>query len=234
MNNRKQGVYDLLKGIETGDPAAVKVVNENRYIQHNPQTHEGGEGLAQLFARLAQTNPKVELVRLFEDGDYVFAHTIYDFSSVRVGFEVFRYEGAQIVEHWDNIQPRVGDMVGGETRADEHHLTESNRQRVTEFIEAAFVDKRIAADDCLSSDSFCEHSTSMGIAEKARRAEYVNLHRVLVEGNFVLAVSEGRLEGKHSAFYDLFRLKNAKIEEHWDTTEAIPPIEEWKNTNGKF
>lgn len=64
---RKQKIYNLLKGIETGDPESVKVVNEDKYIQHNPQTLEGGEGLAQLFKRLSKTNPKVEIVRLFEE-----------------------------------------------------------------------------------------------------------------------------------------------------------------------
>ena len=101
-----------------------------KYIQHNPQTREGGEGFAQLFARLSKTNPKVEIVRLFEDGDYVFGHTIYDFSSVRIGFEVFRYEGDQVVEHWDNIQPRVGTMVDGSTEVSDIELTENNRNFV--------------------------------------------------------------------------------------------------------
>ena len=42
----------LLKGIETGDPESAAVVNENKYIQHNPRTGEGSPGLAELFARL--------------------------------------------------------------------------------------------------------------------------------------------------------------------------------------
>jgi len=73
--------------IETGDEEAVTVVNPHKYIQHNPETHEGGEGLAALFKRIARTSPRVDVVRVFSDGDYVFAHTEYDFSSVRVGFE---------------------------------------------------------------------------------------------------------------------------------------------------
>ena len=101
---KKQKIYNLLKGIEAGDPESVKVVNEDKYIQHNPQTKEGGEGLGHLFTRLSKTNPKVEIVRLFEDGDFVFGHTIYDFSSVRIGFEIFRYEGDQVVEHWDTTE----------------------------------------------------------------------------------------------------------------------------------
>ena len=92
MNSkRKDQICALLKGIETGDPRAVEVVNESMYIQHNPLTREGNEGLAELFKRLAKTSPKVEIVRVFADGDYVFAHTDYDFNVREVGFEVFRF-----------------------------------------------------------------------------------------------------------------------------------------------
>ena len=45
-SKKKDQIRALLKGIETGDAAAVAVVNPSKYIQHNPQTHEGGEGLA--------------------------------------------------------------------------------------------------------------------------------------------------------------------------------------------
>jgi len=41
---RKDQICNLLKGIETGDVKSVTVVNEDKYIQHNPQTHEGSEG----------------------------------------------------------------------------------------------------------------------------------------------------------------------------------------------
>jgi len=64
--------------------------------------------------------------------------------------------------------------------------------------------------------------------------KYDRVHRVLGEGNFVLVVSEGKLADKHTSFYDLFRLENGKIAEHWDTIETIPPKEQWKNNNGKF
>ena len=67
---RKKQIFTLLKGIETGDEAAVAVVNKDKYIQHNPQTSEGGEGLAALFKRLSKTSPRVNLVRMFSDGDY--------------------------------------------------------------------------------------------------------------------------------------------------------------------
>jgi len=63
---------------------------------------------------------------------------------------------------------------------------------------------------------------------------YTRVHRVLGEGNFVLAMSEGTFGGNPTSFYDLFRVENGKIAEHWDTIETIPPKSEWKNANGKF
>jgi len=57
---------------------------------------------------------------------------------------------------------------------------------------------------------------------------------VLGEGDFALVVSEGEFGGKPTSFYDLFRVENGKIAEHWDTIEEIPARSDWKNANGKF
>jgi predicted SnoaL-like aldol condensation-catalyzing enzyme len=224
--DKKQKIYDLLKGIETGDPESFKVVNESKYIQHNPQTHEGGEGLASLFTRLSKTNPKVEIIRLFEDGDYVFGHTIYEFSTVRIGFEVFRYEGDQVVEHWDNIQLRVGDMVAGTTNVSDLELTEENREFIKTFIDKVFIKKEI--------DNFSQYSSLMDLSKKTQVMDYKKNHRLLAQGNFVLSVSEGENDSVHSSFYDLFRIESGKIVEHWETIEKVPAKSEWKNNNGKF
>lgn len=47
-------------------------------------------------------------------------------------------------------------------------------------------------------------------------------------------MSEGSFGGRPASFYDLFRVENGKIAEHWDTLETIPVREAWKNQNGKF
>ena len=246
-------IRTLLKGIETGDPDAVKVISPTLYIQHNPQTHTGREGLAELFRRLSKTSPRVTIVRAFEDGDFVFAHTEYDFTSRRIGFEIFRFEGDLAVEHWDNIQPRQGpnpaghSMVDGPTAATDFDRTETNRNLVRTFIETVPMAGRITSLDAfVSSDLYTEHHPNgvEGIAPlelrlktRARGTEatvYRHLHRVLAQGNFVLAVSEGTRSGLHSAFYDLYRIEADRIVEHWDTIETIAPPEEWKHENGKF
>ena len=72
------------------------------------------------------------------------------------------------------------------------------------------------------------------MAKQGIAMRYTRVHRVLGEGKFVLAMSEGTFGGKPTSFYDLFRVEDGKIAEHWDTIETIPPKSEWKNANGKF
>jgi len=249
---RKSLICKLLKGIETGDPESVAVVNEAKYIQHNPQTHEGSEGLAALFARISKSNPRVNIVRVFADGDYVFGHTEYDFSTRRIGFEVFRFEGLQAVEHWDNIQPRRGpnpagrSMVDGATEPEDLDKTEANRALVTRFVTDVLVDRQLERlPEFVAPDMF-QHDPELvdGVAaldqwlrdqsDAGPRLVYDTLHRVLADGSFVLAVCEGHRDGVHTAFYHLFRVQDGLLAEHWDTIEAVPPLSEWKNANGKF
>ena len=252
-SKRKDQICTLLKGIETGDPAAVAVVNPDKYIQHNPETHEGGEGLAVLFKRIAKSSPRVNIVRAFEDGDYVFAHTEYDFASLKIGFEVFRFEGDQTVEHWDNIQEIQGPNPSGHTMTDgpskttDLDKTESNREIVRSFVDEILIQRRLEKlEHYIENEHFIQHNPQMADGLPALRSllentssedsaiKYDRLHRLLAEGSFVLSVSEGSLNGVHSSFYDLFRVAENKLAEHWDTIEEVPPRSEWKNDNGKF
>ncbi|MHA6265218.1 nuclear transport factor 2 family protein [Arenibacterium sp. CAU 1754] len=252
MASKRDLLKKLLKGIETGDANAAAVVNEAKYIQHNPQTHEGSEGIAALFARLSKTNPRVTFVRVFEDGDFAFAHNEYDFSSLSVAFEVFRFEDGKAVEHWDNIQPIAGPnpsgrgMLEGSTEITDLDKTEANRDLARRFAEQVLVERQTNLLDTYVDKDLIQHNPDLadGIAavrsalevkeNGALHIQYHKVHRVLAEGNFILCMSEGTRGGIHSSFYDLFRVCDGKIVEHWDTIEAIAPRKKWKNENGKF
>lgn len=253
MATKKALLQKLLKGIETGDPEAATVVNEDKYIQHNPRTAEGSPGLAELFARLAKTNPRVTFVRVFEDGDFAFAHNEYDFNGVEVAFEVFRFEDGKAVEHWDNIQmkqppnPSGRTMLDGETAITDLDQTEANRELAAAFAQKVLVERRhdlleaFVAVDLIQHDPECADGVSAlrGSLEALRtdgtpQISYQRVHRVLAEGNFVLCMSEGHRDGMHSGLYDLFRIVDQKISEQWNTVSPIAPRSEWKNDNGKF
>lgn len=252
METKRDLLQRFLKGIETGDAMAAAVVNEDKYIQHNPQTHEGSEGIAALFARLSKTSPRVTFKRAFEDGDFAFAHNEYDFASLRAAFEVFRFEDGRAVEHWDNIQPLLGPnpsgrgMLDGATEITDLDKTEVNRALARTFVEEVLIGRQPERLADFIAEDLIQHSPDLADGLPALRAAleqtedgrpalvYERLHRVLAEGNFALCVCEGRRKGVHTSFYELFRIEAGLIAEHWDTVEAIPPREEWKNDNGKF
>ena len=72
--SRKQQVVDLLKSLETKDPVPFAYVNPNKYIQHKLQVGPGPEGVAALIQKMPP-DASVNTIRVFEDSDYVFAHT---------------------------------------------------------------------------------------------------------------------------------------------------------------
>ena len=59
-------------------------------------------------------------------------------------------------------------------------------------------------------------------------------HMILAEGDFALVVTEGTFGDGNTSFYDLFRVQNGKIAEHWDVVDEVPAKSESRNTNGKF
>ena len=45
---------------------------------------------------------------------------------------------------------------------------------------------------------------------------------------------EGSFGGVPTTYYDLFRVENGFIAEHWDVMETLAAKETWQNQNGKF
>ena len=67
----------------------------------------------------------------------------------------------------------------------------------------------------------------------AKPAKYHKVHKLIGQGNFVVAYSHLQRGDNHFAVFDIFRLKNGKLVEHWDVQEKILAPEEWNNS-GKF
>jgi predicted SnoaL-like aldol condensation-catalyzing enzyme len=252
LTNR-QKVTALLESIETGDPAPVAFINPEKYIQHNLGVADGLQGFGELLQLKPESGFKVNVVRAFEDGDYVFTHTEYDFFGPRIGFDIFRFEDGLIVEHWDNLQETVTktasgrSMIDGPVEITDMDKTEANKTLVGNFVNDVLLGNNPSRiTDYISTQKYHQHNPgvkdgldSLGAALKALAEAgtpmiFEKNHMILGEGNFVLSVSEGQFLGNHVAFYDLFRVEDDKIVEHWDTIEQIPERSLWKNDNGKF
>lgn len=251
--SNKQKVIDLLKSIETGASGPIGYVNPNQYIQHNLGVANGLAGFGALLQSLPTNSAKVNTVRIFQDGNFVFAHTDYNFFGPKIGFDIFRFKDGLIVEHWDNLQetakpnPSGNTMVDGATDLIDLDKTDANKTLVRNFVDDILVNGKMdKLAGYFDGDNYIQHNplipnqlSGLGkaLGEWAKQGitmKYDTIHQVLGEGNFVLVVSEGHLASKHNSFYDLFRVENGKIAEHWDTIEEIPAKENWKNNNGKF
>jgi predicted SnoaL-like aldol condensation-catalyzing enzyme len=249
--NRKQQVIDLLKSIETGAPGPVAVINPKKYIQHNLAAADGLAGFGELMKQLPKGSAKANTRRVLQDGDFVIAHTEYDFFGPKIGFDIFRFEGNLIVEHWDNLQTtappnRAGrSMIDGPTEIVDQGRTADNKELVRSFVDDFFINRRPEKiDQYFDGNRYLQHNPGLGdgndffraprVAGQPAMLTFERVHAVFGEGNFVLTVAEGTFRGQASSFYDLYRVENGKIAEHWDTIEAIPPRAGWKNQNGKF
>ena len=139
----EQMVVEELKAIETGAQEPVAYINAESYTQHNLGVADGLAGFGAALAQLADypEKAKVNTVRVFADGDYVVAHTDYNFFGPKIGFDIFRFEDGKIVEHWDNLQatpessnPSEHTMVDGTTEIVDVEKTEENKQIAENFV----------------------------------------------------------------------------------------------------
>ncbi len=257
--SRKEQVVALLNSIESGEQSAMTYVDATHFKQHNLTAADGVEGFGQMIESLSMypEAPKVNCIRVIEDGDFVAVHSEYNLFGEKVGFDIFRFKGDKIVEHWDNLQakpqstnPSGHTMIDGTTRIKEHTLTEQNRKLVERFVREVLVGgnySRIAL--YFDGDNYVQHNPMIGDglsafgAATAKMAKdgivmsFSRLHKVIAEGNFVLTITEGKFGkdgGVPTSYYDLFRIESGKIAEHWDVMEIITPEKERKNHNGKF
>ncbi|MEE4001758.1 nuclear transport factor 2 family protein [Tenacibaculum sp. FZY0031] len=234
----------------------VKTYFAANYIQHNPQVPTGIEPVLGFLPVLKEANTRYTNHRLLQDGEYVIFHNSYHNADAFgakevVAFDVWRMEDGKVAEHWDNLTPKVDITASGRSQVDgvteitDLEKTNSNKKIVTNFVNDILFGKAPEkVTDYVSTAEYFQHNPMIkdgleGLNEaisylvsQNNMFQYQKLHKVFGEGNFVLTVSEGSWHGKRQAFYDLFRLKNDKIVEHWDVIQEVP--EQMAHTNGKF
>jgi len=170
-----------------------------------------------------------------------------------VAFDIFRFEDGKIVEHWDNLQetaakpsPSGHTMLDGPTTASDLDQTEANKALMQTYMDDLLQGRRDKFASYFDGNNYIQHNPLVAdnltglfaglqaLAKQGLQVKYDRVHKILGEGNFVLVVAEGSFGDRPSSYYDLYRIRDGKIAEHWDTIEAIPPRAEWRNSNGKF
>lgn len=256
MTNKDKSLA-LINTFATGDTQAAANLLAEGYIQHNLAYGTGRDAFVGSVEYLAAAPVKttVNNIRAFEDGDKVFLQTVYNFAGAgeQVAFDIFRFDDeGKIAEHWDNLAALAAPNPSGHTQIDGAKEKQLNGTEETRKVVTGFVGDVLRGEnpDKLTSyfdgDTYIQHNTGiadglsgLGAALEALGKQgiqmiYDKTYQVLADGNYGLAISEGSFGGAHTSYYDLFRVENGKIAEHWDVMETIADKSTWQNQNGKF
>jgi predicted SnoaL-like aldol condensation-catalyzing enzyme len=256
--SKKETVGTFLGAVLTQDTTAMRALANADYIQHNPFIPTGLEPFIDMLPVLQENGTTAENIRMFVDGDYVFMHNIWRNAAPfgadeMVSFDIIRVdENGKVAEHWDAMTVLVNETASGRTQTDgptaveDLDKTEANKALAVALIEDVLMGKNPEKiTDHISAEQYDQHNPGIkdglaGITEAVAALTannnmfiYNKIHKVLGEGNFVLTVSEGQWNGKPQVFYDLFRVANGKVVEHWDVIQEIP-TEGLANDNGMF
>jgi predicted SnoaL-like aldol condensation-catalyzing enzyme len=252
MNKKLENANNLyMQGIRDGNvKEAVTAFTGDRYTQHSAGVKDGREGFIEFFEPFLARNPTrdIQVVRSLTDGRYVFIHVFQSLNNGEwkwVTMDLFDTDKEdKIIEHWDVIcayerTPSGADMISGSSEIKDIVKTDNNKRLVTNFLKHVFVE---GADEHIAKyvDNNCiQHSPMMqaGISgwqdyfRSGIRYEFV--HKIIGEGNFVVSLSKSFSGITDYAVFNLFRIENDKIAEHWDCIEEIAPKDQWANS-GKF
>lgn len=235
------------------DTTALERYFASNFIEHSPLVADGLSGLKQLVEDCPDLHHQA--VRVLADGDLVAIHGRFQGLDQQplVGFDIYRVQNGKIVEHWDGLVAEAAANSSGRTQLDgvtqleTNSDIEANRQLVTAFFQQTL----IAGDyqgfrDYAKGNHFLQHSPDIGdgidavidflnkLRHEGQALLYSKIHRTIADGQFVLTHSEGSIGGQRHAYFELWRVENAKIAELWDAIPAVPEDEQAVHPYGVF
>lgn len=238
--------------VEQADLAAISQLVREDYKQHTPLIPDGRKGLLGLLTKIANKEipaPQIKTMRTFEDGNVVVLHHDVKWPNKKSMIEIFRFdEDGLAIEHWSGIadQPETTanghTMVDGASTVTDKASTQQNKALVKAFVETILIKGQFGRILEFYHPNIIQHNPLLAdgvdglvsgikdLQSKGITIAIEKIQHVFGEGNFVLVVSEGKLAGKPTAFFDLFRTENGKVAEHWDVLQEIPEKQAHNNT----
>jgi predicted SnoaL-like aldol condensation-catalyzing enzyme len=226
--SNKHIVADFYKKIVgQRDSSLINTYVREDYLQHSAAGKDGRQALYEMVEFLktlpkpAETQSPVK--RLIGDGDMVVIQLDINFMGKRmVVLDLFRLADGMLAEHWDAVQEIAADndvMTNGTTSIDATANTIANKNLVSDFYADVFTNgNRGLLNNYLQPD-YIEHNKE----DRLDNYNYViNVRRIIGEGDFVVVRSEMIRESQSFALYEIFRLTDKKIVEHWSVKQLIP------------
>lgn len=249
-SNKELGLRFYREVIGQLDEVVADSLIADDYIQHNPMIKTGKAGFLAVFAYLKQmprpANPKSPIVRALAEDDLVALHLSVDIGGVNKSvIDLFRIEAGKLAEHWDVIEDHPAEtasglsMTSGAVDIVDLNKTATNKEIAANFYKAIWMDKDLSAIDQFVAADLIQHDPLVSSGKEAL-VEYIRsgimslskVHRLIAEGNFVVAQLEAVLDEQAYAVYDILRLDAGKIIEQWRVKQPVPEV--MAHNNGMF
>ena len=243
----------VLKSVETGDETVMRAHIAQDMIQHNVTIRSGREGMLDVVRATRRQPLKIDVMRVIEDAEHVVVHSVISFDHQKLALmNVFRFEGDQIVEHWDNTQPleegTVGhpSMIDGPTEVDDLEMTAEHQMQTAQAVVEIFEQNSLDAMRFYFAEDVIEHAPHIDDGLDARIEHRKSMlenvdwdgtgkcYMIVCEGNFVFLMSSFSTTEQLYASFELFRIENEKVAEHWSVVSRVPDKSKWANEDGKF
>ena len=143
--------------------------------------------------------------------------------------------------------PSGHSLVDGATEATDLDKTEANKALINQSYKDVFMGENPAAfPSYFNGDNYTQHNPMIGDGVSTVMKAFQEfttqgvisgtstMHKLIGEGNFVLVISEANFGGNKSAIYDLFRVDNGKIAEHWESVSRFQRKINGKMKTGSF
>lgn len=118
--------------------------------------------------------------------------------------------------------------------------TAVNKKIVRRFLTEIFQNGEIEQWSDFVAEELIQHNHEMGQGSAAYKSYVVEhglnydfVFHLLGQGNYVVTYGRTLIDGLAYAQYDIFRLENGLIVEHWDNKEVMPDKKDLTNL-GKF
>ncbi len=236
-----------MEGIRDGNAReAVTKYTGDRYTQHSTGVRDGIEGFVEFFDTFLANNPErdIRIVRAIEDGNFVWLHASQSLNGGTtkwITMDMFDTDDQhRIVEHWDVITEWVDETVSGHSQIDgptevtDLDKTDETRAKIQQFVEEILIGGGQNFADFISTETYIQHNPQVGdglegfgafvaeLAAEGKSMTYKYLYKVLAQGNFAVSYSLVQIGDDDFAVFDVFRLEDGLIVEHWDTMEELP------------
>lgn len=204
-------VSQLVEAMGISQSSAFAVLNDAVFVSHHADIRGGAGDFRAYWGRGRPGS--AEVIKIFQDGDYVFAQSRFDLDGAKAGFDVFRYENGEIIEHWGGAVPFADDLVSGAGVPDATADTGANK---------AFVGAYLAAVTEAGADTVADRFLwPDAVLHGVELLDYRAMELTLGDGDFVLVLSLAEKAGETVRVFDLFRLINGMISEQWQMVGAV-------------